>query len=169
MGQRADLWIAALVMLLLGGASCAATWSLAGKMSRRQRAIVAACLTIAILGFGFLLSDSAWIARALPLGAVVVYGNAMPIIAGMLAGVVLRSALALWRRLLPTAALALIGCCSLFAPILAKPPRCADRWKDGVCLQTSQASCAPAAAATLLAHHGIDASSARCPANAGAA
>jgi len=144
-------------MLLLGGAAGAATWWLAGKMSRRQRAILGTCLTIAILGFGFFLSDSAWIARAIPLGAVVVYGNAMPVLAGMLAGVVLRSGLALWRRILPTAALAAIAGYSLFAPILARPPRCADRWKDGVCLQTSQASCGPAAAATLLAHHGIGA------------
>jgi len=157
MSDRADLWIAAVVMLLLGGGLCVATWWLAGKMSGRQRAIVGTCLTIAILGFGFFLSDSVWIAKVLPLGAVVVYGNAMPILAGMLAGIVLRSRLALWRRILPTAALALIAGYSLLAPILTKPPRCADRWKDGVCLQTSQASCGPAAVATLLAHHGIGA------------
>jgi len=157
MSGTADLWIAALVMLLLGGGLSGATWWLAGRMSRRQRAIVGVCLTVGILGFGFFLSDSVWIARAFPLGAVVMYGNATPILAGMLVGIVLRSGVALWRRLVATVALALIGGYSLFAPALEEPPRCSHRWKDGVCLQTSRASCAPAAAATLLAHHGIGA------------
>ncbi len=158
MSARADLWIAALVMLLLSGALCAATWALTRNLTRKQLTVLGVCLTIGILGFGTFLSDSPWVASAISVRAVVVYGNLMPLLAGSLVGVVLRSGLALWRRLLPTAALVLIGGYSLCAPLLKEPPTCADRWKDGVCLQTSQASCAPAAVATLLAHYGISAS-----------
>jgi len=155
MSDRADLWIAALVMLLLSGVLCAATWALTKTLTKKQLMLLGVCLTIGILSFGALLSDSPWIASMIPVHAIAVCGNLMPLLAGLLVGVVLRSRLALWRRLLPTAALVLIGGYSLCAPLLKESPTCADRWKDGVCLQTSQASCAPAAAATLLAQHGI--------------
>ncbi|MHC4199831.1 MAG: cysteine peptidase family C39 domain-containing protein [Planctomycetota bacterium] len=158
MSDRADLWIAALVMLLLSGGLCAATWALAKGLSKKQLTLLGICSTIGILAFGAFLSDSPWIASVIPAHAIVVYGNLMPLLAGPLVGIVLRSGLALRRRLLPTAALVLIGGYSLCAPLLKEVPTCADRWKDGVCLQTSQASCAPAAAATLLAHYGIRAS-----------
>lgn len=43
-------------------------------------------------------------------------------------------------------------------PVFVSPmPETNDRWRDGVCLQTSPATCSPAAAATLLRAHGIPA------------
>jgi hypothetical protein len=46
------------------------------------------------------------------------------------------------------------------APWVGQRPVCGDLWEKGVCRQTTGASCGPAAAATVLASHGIAASEA---------
>jgi hypothetical protein len=98
-------------------------------------------------------------ARLVPFsGAVILADLALPACA-FLAGIA-------WKRLPghPTRRAVLIvpllGLCAFrtFRPLVGSPPaNLDDRWKNGVCLQTSAASCSAAAAATLLRHHGIDA------------
>ena len=97
MSDGADLWIAALVMLLLSGGLCGATWALTKNLTKKQLALLGVCSTIGILAFGALLSDSPWIASVISVHSIMVYGNLMPLLAGFLIGIVLRSRLALWR------------------------------------------------------------------------
>ncbi len=60
------------------------------------------------------------------------------------------------------AVLAILALTAAFAKPWLQPelPILEDRWSDGVCLQSSHASCGPCAAATLLRHHGIESSEA---------
>lgn len=96
------------------------------------------------------------LAQVLPFSNLIVVGNWQPLFVSVLAGL-------LWHRLPPqvwrksAATCALVGACllSIYRPILAQPPRMDDRWDGPVCLQTSPASCSPAAAATLLRVHHI--------------
>lgn len=65
------------------------------------------------------------------------------------------------RGALALGTLVVLGGVFFFAPLLRPllmPVQLAaqGRWIDGVCLQTDDASCGPAAAATLLSQHGVD-------------
>ncbi len=96
------------------------------------------------------------LSRVLPFSNLIVVSNWQPLLVSVLAGLMWhRMPGRAWRRALPTTAL--VGACLLgvYRPILARPPKMNDRWDGQVCLQTAQASCSPAAAATLLAAHGI--------------
>jgi hypothetical protein len=99
------------------------------------------------------------LSHVLPFSNLIVLSNWQPLLVSALAGLLWhRLPAQLWRRSVAT--MALVGVCllSVYRPILAQPPKLNDRWDGPVCLQTSQASCSPAAAATLLRWHGIEAS-----------
>jgi hypothetical protein len=123
-------------------------------------AALAACAFI--VAFVFLLSDSVVLARLLPFPSLIVLGDWLPPAVALLAGLA-------WRRVPGRAlrksalVLPLIGVCAFrsYRRVGGGPPPLGeDRWKQGVCLQTSQTSCSAAAAATLLRAHGIDATEA---------
>jgi len=104
------------------------------------------------------VSDRAWVAGVLPVSSVIVMGNALPPLVAALAGLAWRLIPGHFVRrgilLLP---LVLLCGFHAFAPAFPSPPPLAgNRWRQGVCLQTSPATCSAAAAATLLRAHGID-------------
>ena len=152
----ADLYLAAVITT-----SPSVTLFVFGlAMGRRlaPRAVAAA----ALLPCGFIVvfvrfaDDHPALARLLPFSSVVILGDWIPPAAALLAGLA-------WRRMpggavrkgvLVVPLLALCG----YRPagrLIGSPPPLDDRWKHGVCRQTSQASCSAAAAATLLRAHGI--------------
>jgi hypothetical protein len=93
----------------------------------------------------------------LPFSNLIVLSNWQPLLVSALAGLLWhRLPAQVWRK--STVTVALVAACllSVYRPILAQPPAMHDRWDGPVCLQTSQASCSPAAAATLLRAHGIN-------------
>jgi hypothetical protein len=121
-------------------------------------ALVAAFL---IILHAFLLSDSLYIAKVLPFSNVMVFANPMPPAGGLLAGIVCgRARRVSWRAIIVVALLVVVSLYAAYGRFLGKPPRCEDYWKDGVCIQTSPASCSAAGAATLLRSHGIPATEA---------
>lgn len=95
----------------------------------------------------------------LPFSNLVVIGNWLPPMAGLLAGFAWRRIYGrIYRKTLCTSALAAVAGYAAVLPMLGQPPRCLDVWDDdGICLQTTQQSCTPASAATLLRLHGIEA------------
>jgi hypothetical protein len=103
------------------------------------------------------LRPAAWF----PFSNMIILADPNPELTAIVAG----AALALMpgrlaRRLVlivPMVALCLRGS---YAPLFDGPPRLENRWRLGVCRQTSGASCAAASAATLLATRGIDATEA---------
>ena len=63
-----------------------------------------------------------------------------------------------WRRIALATGLLAGAWCSVLVNFLPGSLPSGERWTpDGVCLQSSEASCSPCAAATLLKHHGIEA------------
>jgi hypothetical protein len=155
----ADLYWGVAVMLLLAGAL-----AVVGKsVGRRLKKGAAIALVTAAMGLlvaqVFWLADGLWLCRLLPFSNVPVTGNwALPL-AGLALGMTWsRMSGGLLRRLLMLGALAGLGLYSVLSPLLHAPPDCRDRWWDGViCHQTRPGTCAPAAAATLLRAHGIEA------------
>lgn len=99
------------------------------------------------------------LAQVLPFSNLIVLANWQPLLVSTLAGLLWhRLPAQWWRKSAVTTALVATCLMSMYRPILAQPPRLDDRWDGPVCMQTSQASCSPAAAATLLKAHGIKAS-----------
>jgi Peptidase C39 family len=118
----------------------------------RRTANLLAIMTVALmLANSLLVHDSILLTRILPVSNLVVVGNWSPLLVAVLAGLIF------WRvpgpgvrRAAIMGALVVACLVAIYAPILSKAPPMQDRWDRGVCLQTSRASCSPAAAATLL-------------------
>jgi hypothetical protein len=100
------------------------------------------------------------LAELLPYSNLIVVGNWLPLFAAVLGGLVWRQTTgAIVRRSYTTAQLAIAGTLAAVFPLLGVLPKCGDHWdKLGTCLQTTNYTCSPAAAATLLHKHGIPAS-----------
>jgi hypothetical protein len=147
--------LAALVLALFRG-TCWATRSLPGRTLN-----LLALLVVASLG---LYVEVAWydvrLARWLPFSSLVVLSNWLPLFAAVLAGIAWRSAAgSRVRQWVLTGSLLVTALYALVFPALGSAPACGNRWdKTGICLQTTNLTCSPACAATLLAAHGIPAS-----------
>jgi predicted double-glycine peptidase len=153
-----DVYIAIAIM----GAASVGAFVLATVLATRLKPKTVAALAVLacafIVSFALVLHDNLLLARLLPFSAVIILGNWLPPGVCFLAGVA-------WRRMSGPAArkavllLPLMLLCAYQSHgwLPADPPPLDDRWKEGVCRQTSSASCSAAAAATLLRAHGIDA------------
>jgi hypothetical protein len=98
------------------------------------------------------------VASFLPYSNLIVIGNWLAPTVAILGGLA-------WHRLpgqfcrkcsLVGSMLAVAGY-SLVHPLRGEVPHCNDRWENGVCRQSTNASCSPASAATLLRCYGIPA------------
>ncbi len=133
--------------------------------------VLGGVVILGIVAFVFVLRDGFWMARLLPYSNLVVVGNWLPLMAGVLTGLLLprlkgrRSAQVLWA-----AALLLTAFYAILDPLRGKPPVCVNVWEEVckacivggkahetmyLCRQTSPVSCSPAAACTLLDFYGI--------------
>jgi hypothetical protein len=146
-----------LAMALLVGA---ASWRATRRWSPRAAAIVVAVAAVWMLVNAFLLTDNPRLARILPFSNVIVLGNFQPLAAAMMIGagwrLLPRSQL---RRGTLVSLLVLVCLWKSYGILLSRAPEgLRDRWKSGVCIQTSDKTCTAAAAATLLKQAGIAAS-----------
>jgi hypothetical protein len=153
-----DIWFGVVLMLLL---SCAA-FLLAARVARRVSMPVVLLLALLALTAVFVqalvLQENVLVARVLPLSNLIILGNWLPVAAGWLAGLAwVRTRGAVLRKCMIVLPLVGAGLYSMARPLLGHPPECADKWEDNVCIQTSDASCSPAGAATLLRYCGIEA------------
>jgi len=156
-----DLALAFAVMLLASVAAFLATARLTRAASGRTRLIALIAVVGALVLYVAFLYDRLTLARLLPVADVMVLGNVIPVLAGAITGL-------LWAapgigRLRKIALLVTLSMATLrvvAAPWVGSRPVCGDVWEKGVCRQTTGASCGAAAAATVLAAHGIAASEA---------
>lgn len=119
-----------------------------------------ALLTLGLLGVYLTCAwDRVWLSRLLPWANLIVAGNAFPALTALLAAnVACRAAISPVRRHAALGMLGITGVLSCCWPLLGQSPICGSAWSsDGTCLQTTRFTCSPACAATLLRHHGIDA------------
>jgi len=150
----ADLFVAFGMMVALA----AVLFALALRAGKRLSLI----LVLGALGAGglhfFLLHDNPLLARWFPVSNIVVLGNCVPLIAAVLAALV-------WRHLrLPSAvraglaaALVLLSFDYAAGRLFSTVAVPGGRWRDDTCLQSTEYTCAPAAASTLLHTYGIEA------------
>ncbi len=117
-------------------------------------------VVVVILLYAILLHGRLLLARILPVSNVIVLSNMIPLGAGALTGIVLgRRSIPWWRRtavgMIVTALAWYTVLCDLVGPC---PAVNSPRYHQGLCMQTSRASCSPCCAASLLTEHGIPAS-----------
>jgi len=155
----ADLIIGIVLLSLLAAGLFAAGARLGRRLPRRGVAALSVLTLSGILCFVWLGRDHPNLSRLLPFANLIVVGNwALPA-AGLLAGLVWSAGPSQrWRRLAAVAPLLAIAFGYTAAPLVGTPASGSNIWKQDVCLQSSDSTCSPACAATLLSHHGIDTS-----------
>ena len=152
----AGMAVATLVMALGG-------YALARSINRNVAVLLAGVLAAGMLLFGKYLSDSVWVASIVPAWMLPIWGNWLPLLAGMLAGVcwVLSDRSRLMKAMV-LGALALLSLTIPYRAVFAERPAAQrGEWMAGVLHQTTDATCAPAAAATALRIVGVQSTEAQ--------
>jgi hypothetical protein len=157
----ADFYLALALMLAI---SLAATWLglRFGRGAGPRVGAAAALLTcVFTVCFALFVRDELALTRVIPSSAAIVYCNPLPPAVGLLCGLAWRRIPGrVWRKAMLLLPFALLCLYQSYGFLLGAPPPLDNRWKNGVCRQTSLASCSPAAAATLLRACGIEATEA---------
>lgn len=144
------------VAVLAAGLFVLGQW-LGKKLSRRWAAVVGLVPAAAIAAHVAVLLDNPRWAWALPVPNLVVVGDISPLAVAFLGGLA-------WRHIPPpvvrklTFVVPLFIICILVSywRLLGQPPRCTDSVLEGVAVQSSPATAAPAAAAAFLSLNGIE-------------
>ena len=153
----ADLYSAVVLMAVVSVAMFLLGLTLGRRLAPGVVGALALVTCAFIVGFVRFAADHLLLAKLLPFSNVIVLGDWLPPAVALLAGLA-------WRRIPGRAGrkgvlvVPLVLLCAFRSgnTLFGTAPPPDDRWKRGVCLQTSQASCSAAAAATLLEAHGID-------------
>lgn len=155
-----DLILGMALIVLLSVGFGAASARIAARLSSKATSLYLASLIVATIAFCVVLRGRLPLARLMPWSNVLIVGDWVPIgVGGLIGGLAGKGTIPRWRRLLLASGLALLAIYALAQPFLEPPPRSVDRWsKEGVCLQSSAASCSACAAATLLRSVGIESS-----------
>jgi hypothetical protein len=160
-GQATDIILGIGIVIAVSGGLFAAAVRAGRAWPPMVSGIVAIGVCAFLVVFCLFLHDSLFFARWLPFTNVVVLADCRVPAVAILVGL-------LWRRidgperrrmllLTPLPAVVLIPSVSM---LFQKPLELHNRWNGDVCMQTSHATCSPAAAATILRSHGIDTSEA---------
>jgi len=132
---------------------------LARRLPRSVNTLLTGCAFLGLVAFERWLNDSPWLTRLIPLATVPVWGAWQPAIASL--GIAFGWTLlpgAAWRRLVLVIPLLLLTGMRAWFPIFDQSPPVTARTENGVWMQTTGATCSPAAAATLLGTLGINTS-----------
>ncbi len=135
---------------------------------RRKGQQIVLCLSLSVVAavyFQLYGSGQLFWARFIPNSATIIYSNFAAVFAALATGWALRLPdTPKWRRYSLGFLLACMTAAAILWPLLSiglrPPPNGGDDWNAGVAIQTSWATCSPAAVATLLHHEGIDVSEA---------
>jgi MFS family permease len=156
----ADIWLAVAVMTLVAaGAGLIAARFLSTDQGQRVMLLLALAILSTILFLVYLAGQLFW-ARIVPSSAAIIYTNLAAVTAALAAGWAARlPRTPAWRRTIMSLALAGAALAFILWPILSialrPPPEGQNKWEGPVAMQSSWATCSPAAAATLLTAAGI--------------
>ena len=155
-----DLLFGILLMLLLA----AGLFALVLRLIKDWPGWTHVCLALAAIAdvplYFWLFHDNLTLAKFLPFSNLVILSRVLVLDIACLAAIAWRRVPGkVWRKSLSVAALAAVGLYVLCAPLCGRARMVRDtgpgRWRDGVCIQSSKATCSAAAAAALLHAHGI--------------
>jgi MFS family permease len=155
-----DIWLAVAVMTLIAaGAGLIAARFLSTDQGQRVMLLLALAILSTILFLVYLAGQLFW-ARIVPSSAAIIYTNLAAVTAALAAGWAARlPRTPAWRRTIMSLALAGAALAFILWPILSialrPPPEGQNKWEGPVAMQSSWATCSPAAAATLLTAAGI--------------
>lgn len=113
-------------------------------------------LLLAIAGWAIWVNDSAAIFARWPNKYGIVIYNFVPLFVALLSAVMIALHRRSIARLVVYVLLALFVDAWFWSAAFYNPIHCEDRWAGSCCLQTTDYTCVPAAAATLLKINGID-------------
>lgn len=168
-----DLYLGVAIMAVLAAVAFALTLLFTRKAPMWVVDGLAALVVVGIAVYARYLWDDTYVAKLLPYSNLIIVSNWFPIAAAILAGLVWRRIgntpakfLGLGRgeygstprKLLAATVLFGAGMLSSAWPIFGTPPECGNDWQGDICLQTTEATCSPAAGATLLQSYGVYAS-----------
>lgn len=155
----ADIYAGLTIMFGLSAAFFCLSLRVTSAPHRRMGDVAAVVTVLGMIVYIRYIWDNVLLSVVLPFSNLIILGNWLPLISGVLAGIAWnRTPGCVPRRLCPTVALLVAGGYSAIFPFLGQPPSCDDVWEDDtICMQTSPTTCAPACAATLLRAYGIDA------------
>lgn len=154
----ADVWVAAAVMHAVAAALYAGLHRATGAWSRSRALGAAAAVTLLLLCYLTWVQETAWLAIWLPLQPALIYGRWVPLFAAALAALLWPRLPATWYRRYPAVVLLLaVAWYQSFGDLVAPRFRnFANVWSDGVCIQSNDATCSAASAATILKTVGLD-------------
>jgi predicted double-glycine peptidase len=155
-----DLVVGLMALAVVAAALFVLTAHVSGRLSPTACDVAALAVVAALFGYIRCVWYSPRLAEWLPFSNLIVVGNWLPLFAAVIAGLVWRRTAHLGvRRVLTVAELGACGALAAIFPILGGVPQCDNHWdKLGTCLQTTDRTCSPACAATLLSRYGIAAS-----------
>ncbi len=149
-----DLWIAIAAMTIISAAVGIVT-AIFGPKQRQRQMLWIALTTFGMFAFLLYAAGRLYWAKLIPASAVIVWSNWTPLLAAVAAGVCWQlDETPRWRRLAMSLALSSVAVAAVCWPFLnmalrPQPPG-GDVWNGPVAMQTSWATCSPAAAATFL-------------------
>jgi hypothetical protein len=158
-----DIWIAIVVMSLISVAAALLTARYLHSDKGQRVVLLLALSVFATVFFVLYLAGQLFWARLVPSSAAIVYTNLAAIFAAMGAGWGWRLPnTPKWRRATIAFGLGTISWVAILWPLLSMalrpPPEGQNKWEGPVAMQSSWATCSPAAAATLLRADGISVS-----------
>jgi hypothetical protein len=155
-----DIWVAVGVMIFVAvGAGVVSARFLSTDKGQRVMLLLALSLVATFFFLLYFVGQLFW-ARVVPLSAAIIYSNLAAVFAGLGAGWAWRMpGTPWWRRISLTLILSGAALVAILWPLLSMalrpPPEGQDQWSGPVAMQTSWATCSPAAAATLLSAEGL--------------
>lgn len=151
-----DIYVGIALSVTVSAAICALALWVGRRISRTTGTLLVVLITGFLFFHATVLVDDLRVTRLLPFSNAIILGNLTPEAVAFFVG--------LGWRLVPGGKLRkglilmpMVGVClyKAYSPAFVETPVLGDRWDHGVCRQTSKESCSAAAAATLLAAHGI--------------
>jgi hypothetical protein len=155
-----DIWTAVIVMTLVAaGAALVSARFLSTDKGQSVMLLLALSLVATFFFLIYFVGQLFW-ARIVPSSAAIIYTNLAAVFAGLGTGWAWRMPRTpRWRRMSMALLLAGATLTAILWPLLSialrPPPEGQDKWEGPVAMQTSWATCSPAAAATLLTAEGI--------------
>lgn len=155
-----DIWVAVVVMSCVSVTAMVAAARYLHTKKRQLGILLLALSMTATFFFLLYFNGQLFWARIVPSSAAIIYTNLAAVSAGLAAGWGWRLPnTPVWRRSFLAIALGLTSLAAILWPLLSialrPPPEGHDNWKGPVAMQSSWATCSPAAAATLLNAEGM--------------
>ncbi len=123
----------------------------------KYKSILVLALLVALVSWTYLVRDSALLCKIAPNKYGVVIYDLFPLIVSAIFALFLTMSPRILFRSMFYGMLWSGMNAYIFGAAFYSPLQCGNKWKSVCCLQTTASTCAPAAAATLLKLHGIDA------------